>query len=1012
MSRALLSPRTWLLAFLALALLLGPLTPFLAPPPASANVERAGDLDPTFSGDGKLTTDFGDNVNRIYNRAHAVAIQPDGKIVAAGYASGASDDFALARYNANGTLDTGFGTGGRVRTDFNGATDQAHAVALQSDGKIVVVGQAYNGANTIGTQTDFALARYNANGTLDTGFGTGGRVRTDFNGAKDQAHAVALQSDGKIVVVGQAYTGANAIGTQTDFAVARYNANGTLDTGFSGDGKATLDFGSVDEAWAVAIDNNGKIVVVGDSEDFALARYNADGTLDTTFSGDGKLTTDFGNSTDLLYAVAVQSDNKIVVAGRGGDVGSYGFVLARYNVNGTLDTGFSGDGKVKTVFDQNATVRALAILDDGKILAVGHHFNGNDQELVMARYNSDGTLDNTFGSTNFGNSGTVVTNFGGTDFWVFGAGLQANGKIVVAGVTGRNLNDVFDGGNFGLARYTSSGALDGSFGSGGTVVTDFGHNDVGRAMAIQSDGNIVAAGYTRRSLHQDFALARYLGRGAPSSDAWLSGLAVSQGPNANGVTEQTVFRPTTFNQYVTGYTALLAADTTHVTVTPTASEVNATISVGAPGAWQQVASGSSSDPISVADHGTINIVVTAEDGNTRQTYSIRLRPASADASLTGLRALFYRGSSPELLVIGEFHPDRTSYWAAVPYATGYEKFGVPMAVLVTPTLDLSTSSVTVNGEAVVSGGSSSPINLEPGDNVITVRVTAGDGTTTRDYTVTVRRLPPGVTDWSPTLHTKALGGKWGCRNGVDGAECSDTAVLSDSRFNVNSGGYGHAQSTTYRVEELTAERVHQVGGDTQYRIVLTVASDRPVNINRMTLGIENNGEALRLPLPHATRTSQGNTWTWLKWTDSSVLEWHRRSAVKVRMHAPTTGLDKVRVYYDSMSNGQPVAGFSRWDIAREKSYDFGYHGLNSFGRAWIAVIPGEFASREGKSTTTHAKLRLAGTTPGSSIGYAKGAVNQPPPEFSYLPLLDDGFTEPIELDPASKLGFTQNLEKV
>ena len=910
--------------------------------PASANVERAGDLDPTFSGDGKLTTDFGDNVNRIYNRAHAVAIQPDGKIVAAGYASGASDDFALARYNANGTLDTGFGTGGRVRTDINGAKDQAHAVALQSDGKIVVVGEAYNGAN--------------------------------------------------------------ATGTQTDFAVARYNANGTLDTTFSGDGKATLDFGSVDEAWAVAIDNNGKIVVVGDSEDFAVARYNADGTLDTAFSDDGKLTTDFGNSTDLLFAVAVQSDNKIVVAGGGGDVGSYGFVLARYNVNGTLDTGFSGDGKVKTVFDQNATVRALAIQDDGKILAVGHHFNGNDQELVMARYNADGTLDNTFGSTNFGHSGTVVTNFGGTDFWVFGAALQANGKIVVAGVTGANLNSDFDGGNFRLARYTSSGALDGSFGSGGTVVTDFGHHDVGRAMAIQPDGNIVAAGYSRRSLHQDFALARYLGRGAPSSDALLSGLAVSQGPNANAVTEQTPFRPTTFNQYTTEYTALLSADTTHVTVTPTASEVNATISVvGAGGPLQQVASGRSSNPIPVAEHGTLNIVVTAEDGNARQTYSIRLRPASTDASLTGLRALYFRGSSPELLVIGEFHPDRTSYWAAVPDATGYEDFGVPMAVMVTPTLDLSTSSVTVNGEAVVSDGLSSPINLEPGDNVITVRVTAGDGTTTRDYTVTVRRLPPGVTDWSPTLKPKALGGKQGCRNGVDGAECSDAAVLSDSQFNVNSGGYGHAQTTTHRVEELTVEQVHQVGSDTQYRIVFTVASDRPVNINRMTLGIEYNGEALRLPLPHATR--QGNTWTWLKWTDSSVLDWGRRSAVKVRLHASTTDLDKVRVYYDAMRDDQPVEGFSRWDIAREKSYDFGSHGLNRFGRAWIAVIPGQFASLnpgQGKLTTTHAKLRLAGTTPGSSIGYAKGAINQPPPEFSYLPLLDDGFTEPIELDPASK----------
>jgi uncharacterized delta-60 repeat protein len=177
----------------------------------------SGDLDATFGTGGKVTTDFaGDR-----DEAHGVVVQADGKLVAAGGAkTSRSQDFALARYNPNGTLDTTFGTGGKVTTDFAGNDDQAFAVVLQSDGKIVAAGQASTGYRG----GDFALARYNPNGSLDTTFGTGGKVTTDFAGDTDEAHGLVLQPDGKLVAAGQASTGYRG----SEFALARYNPNGRL----------------------------------------------------------------------------------------------------------------------------------------------------------------------------------------------------------------------------------------------------------------------------------------------------------------------------------------------------------------------------------------------------------------------------------------------------------------------------------------------------------------------------------------------------------------------------------------------------------------------------------------------------------------------------------------------------------------------------------------------------------------------------------------------------------------
>jgi uncharacterized delta-60 repeat protein len=306
-----------------------PLALLLALQPVGAPLgrgRRPGDLDPTFGSGGKVTTDFagGSDV------AIGVALQPDGKIVAAGSATPKAtifSDFALARYNPDGSLDATFGSGGKVTTEFTGGSDRASAVALQPDGKIVAAGTAFTG-----TSYNVALARYNPDGSLDATFGSGGKVTTEFTGNFDQANAVALQPNGKIVAAGN--TGA---GTSHDFALARYNPDGSLDATFGSGGKVTTDFtGGSDQATALSLQPNGKIVAAGTAStgtilEFALVRYKKHGGLDPSFGSGGKVTTDFTGSNDVAWGVALQPDRKIVAVGGAGTVNS-DFALARYLV--------------------------------------------------------------------------------------------------------------------------------------------------------------------------------------------------------------------------------------------------------------------------------------------------------------------------------------------------------------------------------------------------------------------------------------------------------------------------------------------------------------------------------------------------------------------------------------------------------------------------------------------------------------------------------------------------------
>jgi len=391
----------------------------------------SGALDSTFGGDGRVTTDL----SARGDFAGAVAVQADGKLVVAGSAAYDTRDpkFALSRYNADGTLDTSFGGGdGRVTTNFTNREDAVYGLAVQPDGKIVAAGDA--GFRTGNSR--FALARYNGDGTLDTSFGGDGKVTTNWTSGNDPVSSLLLQPDGKIVVAG----GVAHNGRNPRLAVARYEADGTLDATFSGDGKVTTDATAAkDYANAVALQADGKILAGGIGQPrhvrgvFELVRYNANGTLDTTFSGDGALTTNFTRRDDSVQGIVVLSDTDIVAGGIAGYGGNARFALARYNADGSREAAFGGgDGKVTTDITAGLDEAWDIVLQpDGKVVA-GGDAAGRGGRFAAVRYLTDGTLDPTFGA-----SGKAFVNFTRRDDFAYGLTQQtADGNLVLAGGSG------------------------------------------------------------------------------------------------------------------------------------------------------------------------------------------------------------------------------------------------------------------------------------------------------------------------------------------------------------------------------------------------------------------------------------------------------------------------------------------------------------------------------------------------------------------------------------------------
>jgi uncharacterized delta-60 repeat protein len=415
-------------------------------PAASA---APGTLDATFGVGGALRSNFGGT----YDWAFATAIQPDGRILAAGVSDARGTyDFALARYTSAHDLDPTFGVGGVVLTDFGHSYDWAYALALLPDGKILVAG-----VSDASGSKDFALARYGPNGDLDRSFGHDGLVTEHLRSlTTDIIHGVAIQPDGRIVVAGVTYEDVLTLRPHGDFMVARYNPDGTNDLSFGIGGVTTTDFSgeSYDEPYAIVLQPDGRIVLGG---------Y-----------------TNSGGGSGVLF-------------------GAEQLALARYMPNGLLDPSFGQDGKV--IFDGgslNERILALTPGPDGSLLA-GGYVNGEKRgDLLLARLRPDGSLAGGFGNTGLGFS---VDDLGTNSERISSLVLQPDGGIVAGGQTA-----VANNADFAVFRYDGNGVLDPTFGRGGVASFDFGgREDRVHAVALQPDGKIVAVGQSEA----DFAVVRF-----------------------------------------------------------------------------------------------------------------------------------------------------------------------------------------------------------------------------------------------------------------------------------------------------------------------------------------------------------------------------------------------------------------------------------------------------------------------------------------------------------------------
>ncbi len=389
---------------------------------------KAGDFDSSFGLDrsGKVTTNI-NNGDTSHDKAYDVAISSDGEIFVAGSTDyGPTVSFALVKYKQDGSLDESFDVDGKVTAGMAGVVDNvAYSVALQNDGKIIEAG--YFG-------DDFGLVRYLSSGSIDNNFGTSGYASTDFGGAVDKIYDIVIQSDGKIVSVG------TSTATKNQVALARYETNGTLDQTFGTNGKVLQNISNNDSGvYSVVLDKDQKIIVAGYSnwfgtDYFTLLKYKSDGTLDDTFGNHATLKgmtfTDFGASGAQAKGIAIQNDGKIVVAGYSDNSSNLDMALARYETNGTLDQAFGANGKVIYAFsccDTSEEINDIVIGRNGKILVAGSFMY--NKYAMLACFNSKGDIDTTFandGRNTFSwdeDRGNIAN----------GLVLEKSGKIVMVG---------------------------------------------------------------------------------------------------------------------------------------------------------------------------------------------------------------------------------------------------------------------------------------------------------------------------------------------------------------------------------------------------------------------------------------------------------------------------------------------------------------------------------------------------------------------------------------------------
>jgi len=465
---------------------------------------------------GIVKTDIGTHTG---DGIEALITQPDGKVIAGGRSGLSNTSFSLVRYTVSGAIDNSF-SGGKVITPIGPANDYLMSLALRSNGQILAAGYV----SAIGSPSIYAAVLYNPNGTLNSSLDADG-ILTDCkptNTTRFQASVV--QPDGKLIVVGYTAFTLNSM-SNSDIAVARYDPDGSLDRTFSNDGLLTIDIGRIDGANCVALQPDGKILVGGqalntgspqymENMDFALVRINSDGTLDDSFSGDGKVMTDFRGYGDGAYDMALLPDGKIVLTGTSiyGLYNSpyvYTVALARYNSDGTIDNTFGEQGKTLAMFSTNDFGNSLMVQPDGKLLVAGtYNYAGlGSSSFLLARFNSNGTLDNSFDGDGWAN--TRITGFDE----VRAAALQPDGKIVLAGQAGINPGGYLDFIRYydlALVRYNKDGSLDNSFSGDGKLTLDLGStNESFNSIKLQPNGKLIAGGHTILNNYSSLVLTRF-----------------------------------------------------------------------------------------------------------------------------------------------------------------------------------------------------------------------------------------------------------------------------------------------------------------------------------------------------------------------------------------------------------------------------------------------------------------------------------------------------------------------
>jgi uncharacterized delta-60 repeat protein len=429
-------------------------------------IDINGKLDKSFNGTGIQTSDFAPSDNVV-----GAAIQPDGKIVVAGNSGdyfSTKRSFAIARFNANGSPDNTFGNSGQVTSYFGILGQSAMAVAVKSNGKIIVAGSE--------------LVQYNTDGTVDATFNATGE-QTVFG----VVNSLAVQADGKIITGGNTnYLNAPTVG----LVISRYNVDGSYDNSFSGDGVQITHVGaaSVVNGSSVLIQPDGKPVLAGHTDgitnyNFAVCRYKINGDADSTFGVNGVKVTDIiQSSNDFVNAATLQPDGKLIAVGYTRDsLYNNQPAITRYNTNGTADLSFDGDGILIEGIKQASTFyTCTAVQPDKKIIAAGYAWNGANFDFAIARYKTDGKLDSTFS-----NDGIQTTDFASLDDKINAMVLQPDGKIIVVGATGES---------FGLARYNTDGSPDLTFDIDGKQSTYFGAADFANSIALQTDGKLLVGG--------------------------------------------------------------------------------------------------------------------------------------------------------------------------------------------------------------------------------------------------------------------------------------------------------------------------------------------------------------------------------------------------------------------------------------------------------------------------------------------------------------------------------------